>query len=47
MHENIMVLQKSRGVINMLESVLNILSLVPVIAIFGLLILIIKDIFCK
>jgi len=47
MHENIMVLQKSRGVINMLESVFNILSLVPVIAIFVLLILIVKDIFCK
>ncbi len=47
MHENIMALQKSRGVINMLESVLNILFLVPVIAIFGLLILMIKDIFCK
>ena len=31
----------------MLESVLNILFLVPVIAIFGLLILMIKDIFCK
>jgi len=47
MQENIMALQKSLGVINMLESVFNILSLVPVIAIFGLLILIIKDIFWK
>ena len=47
MQENITVLQKSRGVINMLESVLNILFLLPVIAIFGLLILMIKDIFWK
>ena len=47
MLENTTVLLKNLGAINMLESVLNILSLVPVIAIFGLLILIIKDIFWK
>ena len=47
MQENITALQKSRGVINMLESILNTFFLVPVIAIFGLLILMIKDIFCK
>jgi hypothetical protein len=47
MQENITVLQKSRGVINMLETILSILFLVPVIAIFGLWILMIKDIFFK
>jgi len=47
MLENTTVLLKNLGVINMLESVLNILFLVPVIAIFVLLILIVKDIFCK
>ena len=47
MLENTTALLKSLGAINMLESILNILFLVPVIAIFGLLILIIKDIFCK
>jgi len=47
MQENITVLLKSRGVINMLESILSILFIVAVIAIFGLWILMIKDIFFK
>ena len=47
MQENITVLQKSRGVINMLESILSILFLVAVIAVIGLWILMIKDMFCK
>jgi hypothetical protein len=47
MLENTTALLKSLGVINMLESVLNILFLVPVIAVIGLWILMIKDIFCK
>ena len=47
MQENITALQKSRGVINMLESILSTLFLVAVIAVMGLWILMIKDIFCK
>ena len=47
MQENIMVLQKSRGVINMLELILSTLFLAAVIAVIGLWILMIKDIFCK
>ena len=47
MHENIMALQKSRGVINMLELILSTLFLAAVIAVIGLWILMIKDIFCK
>ncbi len=47
MQENITALQKSRGVINMLESILSTLFLVAVIAVIGLWLLMIKDIFCK
>jgi hypothetical protein len=47
MHENIMVLQKSRGVINMVELILSTLFFVAVITVIGLWILMIKDIFCK
>ena len=47
MQENITVLQKSRGVINMLELILSTLFLAAVIAVIGLWILMIKDIFCK
>ena len=47
MHENIMALQKSRGVINMLQLILNTFFLVAVIAIVGLWILMIKDILRK
>jgi hypothetical protein len=47
MHENIMALQKSRGVINMLQLILNTFFLVAVIAVFGLWILMIKDILRK
>jgi hypothetical protein len=47
MQENIMVLQKSLGVINMLELILSTLFLVAVIAVIGLWLLMIKDIFCK
>ena len=42
-----MALQKSRGVINMLELILSTLFLAAVIAVIGLWILMIKDIFCK
>jgi len=47
MHENITVLQKSRGVINMLQLILNTFFLVAVIAIIGLWILMFKDILRK
>ena len=47
MQENITVLQKSLGVINMLELILSTLFLAAVIAVIGLWILMIKDIFCK
>ena len=47
MHENIMALQKSRGVINMLQLILNTFFLVAVIAVVGLWILMIKDILRK
>ena len=47
MQENITVLQKSRGVINMLELILSTLFLAALIAVIGLWILMIKDIFCK
>jgi len=47
MQENITVLQKSRGVINMLESILSILFLVAVITVIGLWILMFKDILRK
>ena len=47
MQENITVLQKSRGVINMLELILSTLFLAAVIAVIGLWILMIKDMFFK
>ena len=47
MQENIMVLQKSRGVINMLELILSTLFLAAVITVIGLWILMIKDMFFK
>jgi hypothetical protein len=42
-----MALQKSRGVINMLQLILNTFFLVAVIAVVGLWILMIKDILRK
>jgi hypothetical protein len=42
-----MVLQKNLGVINMLQLIINTFFLVAVIAVIGLWILMIKDMFCK
>jgi hypothetical protein len=47
MQENITVLLKNLGVINMLELILSTLFLVAVIAVIGLWLLMIKDIFFK
>jgi cell division protein FtsL len=47
MQENITVLQKSRGVINMLELILSTLFFVAVITVIGLWILMFKDILRK
>jgi len=47
MLENITALQKSRGVINMLELILSTLFFVAVITVIGLWILMFKDILRK
>jgi len=47
MQENIMALQKSLGVINMLELILSTLFFVAVITVIGLWILMFKDILRK
>jgi len=47
MQENIMVLQKNLGVINMLELILSTLFFVAVITVIGLWILMFKDILRK
>ena len=47
MQENIMALQKNRGVINMLELILSTLFFVAVITVIGLWILMFKDILRK
>jgi len=47
MQENITVLLKSRGVINMLELILSTLFFVAVITVIGLWILMFKDILRK